>query len=184
MSYDLHLFRPTPGLDAVEEALSLMEEGDPGPADFAAEGWRRETADSLRAAIPALEEVEFDFGGIAEVEGTTPEEARRRWSHVELHTPGGDSGMQVALRDWRADVALPYWHDGAAAEAAWREVWTVVGVLGARGLSAFDPQLGRILHPAADRAEVEALYADTIRAVRRATDDEAGVERPWWKLWG
>jgi hypothetical protein len=178
MSYDLFFFHPTPGADPVDEALARMAayEEDAGPPD----AWVRATADALRAALPWLEEAEPDFEEVARNEGSTAEEVRRRWRHVELVAPEGGSGLLLAVRDREVEAALPYWHSD---DTPWRDVWAVADVLAGRGLEAFDPQLGRLLTPA-DRAAAERMYADTLRAVRHEVDRVSGVSRPWWKFWG
>ncbi|HIC87842.1 MAG TPA: hypothetical protein EYP04_00315 [Anaerolineae bacterium] len=169
MTYDLHAFRPTPGRDPIPVARRLLAEQEqgadinPGPLDPAAERVKKRLADALRRAVPELQVFSFDFSLIAQAQGISIDEAKRRYRHLELNAPDDGSGIQIILYDDRAELHVPYWHGGEEAEEVFREVWTCLGTLQEeRRYAIYDPQLDRILDLDADFDDVVARYEDVV----------------------
>jgi hypothetical protein len=188
MSYDIALLRPRDG-EALEDAFTRLvslapaDDPNPGPVVAAAEAAKQSLADALVRQRSSLRPFQFDFGQIAAREQVERSEARRRWRHIELNDE--DLGLQITLHDEYASATLPYWHEGAQADAAFRALWGCLQVIRNGGAySVYDPQLGRALDLAsdADFAEILKTYVSTKRAVERAR--RAGpFKKPWWKFW-
>lgn len=174
MSYDLDLFRPPAHGDALAAARAAYESEDympPAPDP----GWR----ERMGAAAAALAEADFSLEAEHAGEGTAEE-------RIELNGPEEGTGLQVLIFASAAYVHLPFWHDGADAEDAWEQAWTLLRVLEREtGWRTYDPQLDRVLDLDADRAEVLAEYARGVETARAlsAAPIIAAQQRPWWKFW-
>lgn len=149
MSYDLHLFQTNNGDDPraiVGRLLRLRDrELNPGPVQAEVEIEKQRLAKSLIAYSSTLSESHFDFAGVARLEGTTEDEARRRYRHLELNA-SDHSGIQITLWDGSADISFPYWHSGEQARQVLSDVWEYLDVLQKwGGFITFDPQLDKVL---------------------------------------
>ena len=179
MSYDWYLFRPTPGKDPlaeIQERLAKEEEtlaageavDNSGPPREETERLKRRLVGALQARNPRLEPSEFERG-------------------IELTDE--TTGMQITLCDDRADITVPYWHDGDEAKRAMDEVRDFIEILFREaGYVAYDPQLGRIVNPERDLGEAIPGYERIVRDLPRLTEDAThGTRpleaRPWWRFW-
>lgn len=189
MSYDLLLVRPRHGVSTETVAQSFLEdEGadpNPGPIDPSAESRKQELVRALRAVNSAFEPFEFDHAEIARMQGTSEDDARRMWRHVELNGPDDGNGIQITLHDDHANVTVPYWHRDAAARAAWSEIWSYLRVLeSAGGLRTYDPQMEKVLELDRDLDAAMAMYAKGVAVTRQAAEAAAAPPKtPWWKVW-
>jgi hypothetical protein len=188
VSYDIALFRPLDGEtaeDAFARLIAFAPHDDPNPGSIVAvaEEAKQKLADALLQHMPSLRQFVFDYGRIAALEHVDQSEARRRWRHIELNED--DFGLQIILHDENAFAALPYWHEGEKADAAFRALWGCLQVLQIEAeYCIYDPQLGRILDLTShsDFSEVLRGYGSTRHAAERAILDGPS-KRPWWKFW-
>jgi hypothetical protein len=187
MSYDLHLFRPKPGVDLTEAALASMEDDEenesPGAANAEDERRKRALAEALRRTNPGLAE----FKGEDEDDELEEEaeEERQRWRSIELNGPDDGNGIQITLYDDTADITVPYWHKGEAAKRVMTEIWEYLEVLQSQGgFRTYDPQVEKVLDLATDREAVLATYAKGVGYTDDITRKGSGKQaKPWWKLW-
>ena len=190
MSYDLHLFRPQPGVELIATAHSLLADQDsdaqsPGPVDLAAEERKEALAAALQSLNPALERFRFDYSEIARLQAVSEDEARRRWRRIELNGPDGSSGIQITLQDSSAAIAVPYWHQGDKARNTWAELWSYLDVLERQGgYRTYDPQLEKVLDLGLDREAVLTAYDRGVSVTRQvAAKHDRSSPKPWWKIW-
>lgn len=184
VSYDLHLFRPRPGADVLDCARASYEnppdEPNPGPASPERERWKQSLATALIAHDARLEILPFDFQQFADDQGITYDQAREQWRHLVLASLHDGSGVQITLFDDAAELTLPYRHSGAAANAAWAEVWGLLEILESLGgLRAYDPQFEHVLELTSDMPRVLAEYAKGVAVLQGPQKERA----PWWKFW-
>lgn len=176
MSYDLLLFRPEPGVDPLDTVKRVLladeEEINPGPVLPETEERKSALIAILRDVNRGLMESGRDHEAIAHSRGIPIEEARRQYRHRMLDAGPNGNGIQIMLFDDTASITIPYWHTGAAARAAFGEIWNYLILLERKGgLATYDPQLERILDPATDMPEVIAGYEETVARVRSMIDD-------------
>jgi hypothetical protein len=187
MSYDLHLFRASPGGDRLAQGRASLDAGEAlgvGPRVGEKEQAKQRLAEALIAWNPELALFSFDYDEIAASDGISVEEARDRWRHLELNGPEDGNGIQITLFDDDASVTVPYWHGREEAERVWAEIWDYLRLLSRiGGFDIYDPQLERILDLETDRSDIVAEYLEGVALVRRVTDEAAGLNRPWWKFW-
>lgn len=176
MSYDFHLLPPR--ADADLRALARQEKDDDAfaPIDPKKEAVKERVAAALVARFPSLEVSHVGYGAKA------PSGLRC----LELNDMSVDSfGIQIELFDDEAFVTVPYWHTGAKAEACFRQIWDVMGVVCREaGYAVFDPQMDRALK---DGENIGAALATYLEAMARIAGDPAyggrQVSKPWWKFW-
>lgn len=184
MSYDLYLVRAPEGAtddDVAAIALAAAEADVPtGPPDPAVEARRRALADALCAADPTLTASAPDHAAIAEIEGITVEEARRRYRQLEVYGPPDGHGILVTLHDDWVSIEMPYGRARGRSEEAdmatllrYVELLTRLG-----GFVAWDPQGPNVVDPSAYGGPRSPTPA-AVPAV--APDDKA--TRPWWRFW-
>lgn len=187
MSYDLTFAAFPDGIDP-DDYLEQFEEAGPGPVDPEREAWKAELVAALQALEPELEPFEFDHAQIASSLGIPLEQAKREYRHVELNTDDG-SGIQVMVEDHGCSITVPYWHEGDAAVRVLGRIGALAKAIGEHGLRMYDPQLGRIADPDADRAEMLRVYAGVMTKVPgllgqvAAAPEQQAAKKPWWKFW-
>jgi hypothetical protein len=169
MSYELRLVHAGHRWDKPEE-----EELNPGPMVAAKEEEKRRLAGALMRLNPVLCVAAFDYPSLAAAENVDPEEARRRYRHIELNSDDY-SGIQITLWDDEVELTFPYWHSGEQARNVLRQVWEYLELLQMWGsFVSYDPQLGRVLNLAADfdavleylAAGADSTYERAARAVK------------------
>ena len=94
-------------------------------------------------------------------------------------------GVQIELFDDEASVTVPFWHTGAKAEACFRQIWDVMGIISREGgYAVFDPQMDRALK---DGENIRGALDAYLRVMTRVSVDPAyvgwTVRKPWWKFW-
>jgi hypothetical protein len=188
MSYDLHLFKPFPGEtieDALKRSFPESEELNPGAPVPEKETLKKRLAAALIKKNPNLEPFKFGFKDVAEMLGTSEEEAELRWRHIELNGPEDGNGIQITLYDDTASITIPYWQEGEKAESTFREVWDYIEVFRSEaGYVAYDPQLERVVSRISDMPDVLRSYGRGRRVVEKLSNElHAKAQKPWWKLW-
>jgi hypothetical protein len=117
---------------------------NPSPIVPRLEATKHRLAHALLRHLPSLEQFIFDYQQMAAIANVDEIKARRRWRHIKLNEDG--FGWQITFEDETACAALPYWHEGKKAEAAFRVMW---GCLELQQQDAdyfiYDPQLDRLL---------------------------------------
>jgi hypothetical protein len=189
VSYDLQLFRRADG-ETTEAALARIEAAassdqlNPGPIMPEVEREKRRLAEALTRHMSSLQRFPFDYQRIAAMENVDEAEARRKWRHIELNED--DFGLQIMLEDETASAALPYWHVGQKAQAAFRAMFGCVAVLQNEAeYFIYDPQLDRVMDPESEGDFSAALdrYLAVKLAAERAIRQDGPRQKPWWKFW-
>jgi hypothetical protein len=187
MSYDLWSFPVPSGEDPLEMVQRFMEAEedaevlDPDPAK---EARKRILAERIVAGNPKMEPFVLQYEQIAEMQKITVAEAKRKYRYIELDCGEGGNGVQVTLHDDHATVTVPYWHQGAQAEAVFTEIWGYLRVLHEEGdCLTYDPQLERMLDLGKDFTEVLKRYVGVARQVKASSPEIPKATKPWWKFW-
>jgi hypothetical protein len=185
MSYDIRIFRPIPEEDPLATARSA-ENREPAAPNENTERLKRHVAEVLMANDPQLKPFHFDYEEIARYTGTSIEDARARYRHIELNSAEAGLGIQITIFDDSASVTVPYWHtDPRDVQRALTAVWNCLSIIVREtGSAAYDPQLDRLLDLSQGYEQLALAY---LPGAKRAGEVVAGeaqqASRPWWKFW-
>jgi len=193
MSYDLYFFKPLDG-ESVDEAYERLfdESGEvgEGPITPDKESLKERLASALISSGSGLEKFQFDYASLAKSLKLSEEEARRQWRHIEINSPEDGNGIQITIEDDSASIAIPYWHQGSDARAAFEEIWGYAKVLEKEaGYVAYDPQLERPIDISSDLDEVIETYTNVSGSVESIVSGDVAESvlpekpKPWWKFW-
>jgi hypothetical protein len=188
MSYDIALFQPNPE-ESIEEGIArsfpASEEVNPRAPTPEREALKKHLAAKLIEKHPELELFEFDYKEIAHTLGTSEEEAKLRWRHIELNSPEDGDGIQITIHDDNASISIPYWHNAPKATAVFKAVWDCIEVFQREGgYVAFDQQLERILNLPSDKQDVLKCYGKWVNYTENLSDElKAKAQKPWWRFW-
>jgi len=183
MSYDFRLCLPVEGLTREEVVARDLEALAETEIDAAAEALRRRVADALLKSDPLLEEAVINFEKVAEHEGMTIEEARKKFRWIELNPPEDDTlGLQIILFDDEASITVPYWHEGENSTAAFERIWGYLKVMEAEGgYFTYDPQLD-VIFDLADGFDAQLQdYLETMIEVKKRL--APWTKKRWWEFW-
>jgi len=165
MSYDLTLFRATPGMSP--DDMAYLDDEQRPLLDPTATG--RAVA-ALRAANPHFDV--FESNDMLEL--------------TDLNDDDEGSGIQVSFYTNSASVTVPYWYEGKEAARIFAEIGKYLRIIHAEtGLLCFDPQRNKYIDAAKGfSAEEIAAYADiTVRSAQQIQELAQGRAKPWWKFW-
>jgi hypothetical protein len=189
MSYDYILFKPDANLsldEAVNKMLSEQEESEEinsGPVDVEKEKQKAALASALMATS-RLDKSQFEYQAIAKMEGISEAEARVRYRHIELNEATHETGIQITLYDDKADITVPYWHEGKAALEVLQEIWNYLKIIQRETkYVTYDPQIYKVLNLDSDFEKVLAMYGSAMGIASKAILELIGKQRPWWKFW-
>lgn len=172
MSYDLHLFRPLPGLPyaaAYEQHL--------------AEDERQEAAaKQARLSEPMRKKLLMVCAELA-----SRDQALRldeSPSHIGLLDRAGGDGIEFTFfHDDCGEISIADWADETAGRRVLQRVWGLLSTVHERtGMVAFDPQAGIVLDPASGRDALLNSARASLQSARRGGPEEFAA-RPWWKFW-
>jgi hypothetical protein len=174
MSYTLYLELPRLDGTIRGEALREIEDAVFAPVDTVKEATKLRVGTALAAQFPDFEVERFGY------DHTSRSQSR----YFEINDLGDDSfGVQIQLFDDEASLTIPFWHEGAKAEACFAQVWDIIGVICREtGYAVFDPQMDRTLNKGENFDAALQTYAKLVRKVSR--DPDLGGRKPakpWWK---
>lgn len=119
MSFDLYLLPARAVRGDAERARAYVEREDesfdeiPAARDPESEVKKRELADVLKRMKPHYREFEMNFDAIAEDEGISADEARRKYRHIELNGAETPAEAQVLFFD---RYVLVHWYSGTSGD--------------------------------------------------------------------
>ena len=109
MSYDIYCYKSRLNRPDLEEAQSAIEVDEETETNSDSET-KLKIAKALTEYNPRLESFDFDYHEIAKLQGTTIDEAKKAFSHIELNTPEGDLATQITVFDNNVSITVPYWY--------------------------------------------------------------------------
>ena len=185
MSYDFTLFKRREGEDPRVTAQRDSDAFSATPPDPQKEALKRRVADALIAHNPKLEIFEFDYDQIAQLRKISVEEARLTYRHLELNGPDDDpDGIQITLFDDEASVSVPFWHEGAQAEEAFREIWEYLQIISRESdYLIYDPQTERVMDPSMGFDEALDCYSSVMDRLDETLAVPQNEKKPWWRFW-
>jgi hypothetical protein len=146
MSYDFRLYLPKEGKTHLEIATTEEEAigiTDPVPEK---EARKKRVASSLAAINHSFKPFSFGFKEIAQFDGITIEEAKKKYRHIEMNGPEDGNGIQILLEDDRASITVPYFHKGEIARRIFKEIWRYLEIMQREGgYFIYDPQIMQII---------------------------------------
>jgi hypothetical protein len=179
LSYDLYLLDPEPGVEPYEQLERLDAEELSASPDPAIQGRNRRLVEALRDADPRYEESQLNYDVLAEQQGISVDEAKARNRSIQLTA---EDGLEINLYDHHADITFPYW-ESLDAEALTRDIASASSVIATEtGWKLYDPQLERVIDPAADASEIRRMFDVGREHVQTfIAEQERKSNEPLWK---
>lgn len=189
MSYDIFCYKSKSGMPDEEEANLVIEtDGDKWAVKEKDESRKIALVKALKKINPRLQAFDFDYGEIANLTATTIEEAKNKFSHIELNSSEGDLAVQLIIYDNHVYINVPYWYQGEKATLLFEELSSYINVIReTAGYLVYDPQEGRAYDPVQNSLDGLAKYL----SISNHLDEIAGLQnrqhrkavKPWWKFW-
>ena len=185
MSYDFKLFKRRAGEDVLDTARADTDCFSMSQPDPQKEALKRKVADALINQHSKLQVFPFDYDAVAKSQKISVEDARLKFRYLELNGPMENcSGIQITLYDDEAAVTVAFWHESDKAADIFREIWSYLNIISREaGYLIYDPQLDRIVDPAAGFDDALACYAGAMREIHPTLSASGGEKKPWWKFW-
>lgn len=188
MSYDLYCYRPSSDVPNAAEAELAIEAINAAEESGATVESSPEVRESIVAALlthnPRLERFAFNFDKIAESEGISEEEARRRYDHVELNAPQGDLAIQFTVYGDHVNITMPYWYKDERADQLFSELSGYLKVIRrTAGFFVHDPQTGAAFDPERSNLTDQKMYENIVRDMPKIALNALSSKKPWWKFW-
>lgn len=172
MSYDIYCYKSKldrPDLEEAQNAIEVNEEteiiSDPET--------KRKIAKALTLYNPRLESFDFDYQEIAKQEGTTIDEAKKVFSHIELNTPEGDFATQITIFDNNVSITVPYWYSGDNAREVFDKIYDYTKVIRqTAGYFVYDPQIDKVFDPLKENIFEVDIYKSTTEQVDKMRTEQ------------
>ncbi len=163
-------------------AMSYDLTAFPLPAGMTAAGYVESDAfEAIDDTPPTAEERAAMERAAAEVLALDPSADRfENEDTIELST---EQGIQVSLYARSAGITVPYWYEGAEADAVMERVFAYARVLAETlGYTVWDPQTETVVEPqGSDHGDATQILEDISGRMDEIVEPE---RRPWWKIWG
>jgi hypothetical protein len=90
----------------------------------------------------------FDYSKIADSPKISKEQARLRFSHIEMNPPEGELVILATIFEGHVAYSIPYWYEDARADHAFSQLLTYLkAVRETAGFLTCDPQSNRAFDP-------------------------------------
>ena len=185
MSYDIYFYKSRLGRPNLEEAQTVIEV-DEETETISDSETKLKITKALIDYNPRLESFEFDYEEIAKFQGTTIDEAKQAFSHIELNTPEGDLATQITIFDNNVSITVPYWYSGDKAIEVFNKIYDYAKVIRqTAGYFVYDPQIDKVFNPLTENLfGLEVYQSMTGHAEKMKTEQtQKKDKKPWWKFW-
>lgn len=185
MSYDIYCYKSNLDRPDLEEAQAAIEvdEDEKTISDLET---KLKIAKALLDYNPRLENFEFDFDEIAKLQGTSVDEAKEAFDHIELNTPEGDLATQITIFDNNVSITVPYWYSGDKATKVFNKISDYAKIIRqTAGYFVYDPQADEVFDPLTENIFGLDVYESMTEQVdkMRVEQTQKADKKPWWKFW-
>lgn len=185
MSYDLYCYKSKAESPSVEEASQVIEtlEDSEERMDNTSPKMKNEVVTALIEANPRFEKFALEYDKIAEFENITVEEARSKYTYVELNLPEGDSAIQISVENDYVSITIPYWYENDKSTAVFEELHGYLKIIRqVAGYVVYDPQTEKVFDPQ-DKSTIDnSAYNGVVQKIPEMVERSV-KKKPWWKLW-
>ena len=185
MSYDIYCYKSKldrPDLEEAQAAIEIDEDeevvSDPET--------KLKIAKALIDYNPRLESFEFDYEEIAKLQGTSVDEAKEAFDHIELNTPEGDLATQITIFDNNVSISVPYWYSGDKATEVFNKISNYTKIIRqTAGYFVYDPQIDKVFDPLTENIFGLDVYKSMTEQVEKMKTEQPEIKsnKPWWKFW-
>ena len=184
MSYDIYCYKSKLDRPNLEEAQAIMElEEEESSSDPET---KLKIAKVLIDYNPKFESFEFDHEEISKLQGTSIDEAKKAFDHIELNTPDGDLATQITIFGDTVSITVPYWYSGDQANEVFNNINEYAKVIRQTvGYFVYDPQTDKVFDPLNDNIFELDLYKSMTDQVEKMKTEQIEKlnKKPWWKFW-
>jgi hypothetical protein len=185
MSYDIYCYKSKlnrPDLEEAKNAIEVDEETE----TISDSETKLKITKALTEYNPRLENFNFDYQEIAKLQGTTIDEAKRAFRHIELNTPEGDLAIQITVFDNNVSITVPYWYSGEKAKEVFDKIYTYTKIIReTAGYFVYDPQIDKVFDPLTENIFGLDVYQSMTEQVEKIKTEKTEIKsnKPWWKFW-
>ena len=184
MSYDIYCYKSKLGRTNLEEAQAIVElEEEESSSDSET---KLKIAKALIEYNPKFESFEFDYEEISKLQGTTVDEAKKAFDHIELNTAEGELATQIIIFGDTVSITVPYWYSGDNATEVFNNINQYAKVIRqAAGYFVYDPQTEEVFDPLNENIFDLNIYQSMTHQVKKMKTDQIkkSNKKPWWKFW-
>lgn len=185
MSYDIYCYKSKLNKPDLEEAQNVIEV-DEETETISDPETKLKITKALMEYNPRLESFDFDYQEIAKLQGTTFDEAKRGFSHVELNTPEGDLATQITIFDNYVSITVPYWYSGDKSREVFDKIYSYTKIIRkTEGYFVYDPQIDNVFDPLTENIFGLDVYQSMTERVEKMKPEQTEIKsnKPWWKFW-
>jgi len=185
MSYDIYCYKSRLDRPDIEEAQNAIEVDEETKTNSDPE-IKLKIAKALIEYNPSLENFDFDYQEIAKLQGTTIDEAKKAFSHIELNTPEGDLATQITIFDNNVSITVPYWYSGDNAKEVFDKIYDYTKIIRqTAGYFVYDPQIDKVFDPLTENIFGLDVYQSMTGQVEKMRTEKTTIRsnKPWWKFW-
>jgi len=184
MSYDIYCYKSKTNTPNINEAASALEEMENFQPDMKSQELKTQICKALIDFNPRLEPFAFDYNEIARLQNISVDEAKNKFSHIELNTPEGDLATQITIFDNNVSLTIPYWYTGDKAREVFNKVDQYLKIINQKaGYFVYDPQTEHAYDPAKDSLAAIAVYESVTTQIGKRVSENVTTNKPWWKFW-
>jgi len=184
MSYDIYCYKSKLDRPNLEEAQAIMElEEEENSSDSES---KLKIAKALISYNPKFECFEFDYEEISKLQGTSIDETKEAFDHIELNTPDGELAIQITIYGDTVSITVPYWYSGDDANQVFNNINEYAKVIRkAVGYFVYDPQTDKVFDPLKENIFELDIYQSITDQVEKMKSEqiEKSNKKPWWKFW-
>jgi hypothetical protein len=185
MSYDIYCYKSKLDRPDLEEAQAAIEV-DEDEETISDPDTKLKIAKALIDYNPRLESFGYDYDEIAKLQGTSIDEVKKTFDHIELNTPEGDLATQITIFDNNVSITVPYWYSGDKATEVFNKISDYAKVIRrTAGYFVYDPQTDKVFDPLTENIfgfDVYESMTDQVAKMRTAQTQKVD-KKPWWKFW-
>lgn len=185
MSYDIYCYKPKSKNPSLEEAVNIIEsyEYEDELMETSSLAQKKQLADVLITCNPRLEVFNLDYNEIAKLENSTVEEAKAKYTYIELNPPEEDLAIQLTIDDNRVSITIPYWYEGDKINRIFHELLRYLKVINKEaGYFVYDPQINEAFDPekvdVLNLSEYQSVMGEIPEVVQKMVK-----KKSWWQFW-
>lgn len=185
MSYDIYCYKSQLNRPDLEEAQNLIEVDEETEITSEPET-KLKIAKALIEYNPKLENFDFDFQEIAKLQGTTIEEAKQAFNHIELNTQEGELATQISIFNNNVSITVPYWYSGDQAREVFNKIHIYTKIIReTAGYFVYDPQIDKVFDPITENIFGLDVYQSMTGQIEKMKTKQTEIrsKKPWWKFW-
>lgn len=185
MSYDLYCYKQNTSSPSLKDASRFLKDLNNSNTrkEIKSPAIKNTIVAGLIKANPRFEKFSLDYDKIAEFENSTIEEAKAKYTYIELNLPECDSAIQITVEDDYVHISIPYWYGDGQSKPVFKELIEYLRIIqNIAGYMVYDPQTSRFFDPVNEEYVDQTVYQRTVQIIPELIASSVR-KKPWWKFW-